>query len=493
LPVTSALQPATAAPLNTLLRITVGCALLTLILHLPWLGTPPLAGTEAHRALTAHQMVERGDWSVPMLYGRVYLRKPPLHYWLLATAETLTGQANTWVWRIPSALCAALTTAAVAFFAGRWWGVTAGWAGGLLQAGMVALWTQSRSCDIDALNTLLATAATLAWAHLLTATLTPPSRAAWISFTGLTLAGVIAAKGPAGLPPLAGLLIATAILQQRSLLQPSVWLPWLIAAALTAVWVTLLYQALLARNLPLDFSGVDEAVGNLYDTRLSRFLQAVTLPLLLLAYSLPTTALILLALRHRRQLNPQLQLLTLSLACSWLVCTLSGMVNPRYAYPTFPLVAVTAAGAIAHFIAAGHWPSQPVTRLLKVWAVTLPLLALPMAFFTLQNKQDRSGLAAAQAIHQAVGHLATPDRPVLMGRMLRFQPELLYYANVPGRSLAENLPDPKDLPAGALILAAEDELQKLQAAGTVEELGRFVTNKRQACIVEWLGPNSPPR
>src|SRR2546423_3601291 len=48
------------------------------------LGAAPLAGTEGHRAITAHQMVQRGSYLIPTLYGYTYLKKPPLHYWILA-------------------------------------------------------------------------------------------------------------------------------------------------------------------------------------------------------------------------------------------------------------------------------------------------------------------------------------------------------------------------------------------------------------------------
>ena len=70
------------------------------LLAFSWrIGEAPLAGTEGHRAIVAHQMVESGEWLVPKLYEVVYLRKPPLIYWLQAAAETVAGEAAEWVWR----------------------------------------------------------------------------------------------------------------------------------------------------------------------------------------------------------------------------------------------------------------------------------------------------------------------------------------------------------------------------------------------------------
>ena len=473
---------------NPVLRIALLCALLTLALHIPWLGTPPLAGTEAHRALTAHQMVERGDWSVPMLYGRVYLRKPPLQYWVLATAESVTGQANTWVWRMPTAFWAAGTTFAVAWFAGIWFGQTAALCGGVLQAGMIALWPQSRSCDIDGLNTLLAGMTAMCWFQLMS------HASAWrwwlACVTGLLLTLTLLAKGPAGLPPVvAVVLVCAAGARWRDLSRTwlAIVMPTAIACLLVACGVYMMYTALVSRGLPLDFSGLDEAASNLYDTRASRLLQAALLPPTLLAYALPASGFLVISAIHRQHLDRRARQLLICALVSWLVCVFSGMVNPRYAYPTFPLVCVAAAGAVHGMIASACWSDSIVRRVLISSAFALPILAVPMAWLTLQNKLDRSGLGAAEVIRQAVGHLATTENPVLMGRMLRFQPELCYYAGVAGRSHSETLQLPSDIAPGTLILAAEDELQILQAAGRVEELGRFVSNKRQAFILRWLG------
>ena len=60
------------------------------------LGDSPLDRTEPFRARwSAHlEMVKGGDWLIPRLYGEVYLRKPPLIYWIEAGTEKLMGRGD---------------------------------------------------------------------------------------------------------------------------------------------------------------------------------------------------------------------------------------------------------------------------------------------------------------------------------------------------------------------------------------------------------------
>ena len=126
------------------------------LLAFSWrIGEAPLAGTEGHRAIVAHQMVESGEWLVPKLYEVVYLRKPPLIYWLQAAAETVAGEAAEWVWRMPSVLAAAGTAAWMAWLAGMWFGRRAALFTGIATVSLVAMWSQNRAADMDAVNTLL--------------------------------------------------------------------------------------------------------------------------------------------------------------------------------------------------------------------------------------------------------------------------------------------------------------------------------------------------
>lgn len=72
--------------------------------YLPGLGSTELKGEEGRRILPAVTMLETGDWLVPYLGGKPYLRKPPLMNWLLALSFKATGVRNEWTARLPSAL-----------------------------------------------------------------------------------------------------------------------------------------------------------------------------------------------------------------------------------------------------------------------------------------------------------------------------------------------------------------------------------------------------
>ncbi len=130
------------------------------------LGDTPLNGTEPHRAIPAHQMLESGEWLIPQLWGQPYLAKPPLHYWTLAVAEFLVGGGGEWIWRLPSAAAAGLLGAVVCVFSRRWFGPLAGLVAGVSCLGLVALWSQARKADIDALHTLSVVAAALCLVEL---------------------------------------------------------------------------------------------------------------------------------------------------------------------------------------------------------------------------------------------------------------------------------------------------------------------------------------
>ena len=116
----------------------------------------PLDRTEPHRALVAHQMVQHGNWLLPRLNGELYLRKPPLIYWVEAVAEKVTGQAEPWVWRLPTALGSACLAAILAAWAAWWFGPAAAGPAGVACLALIPLWDQNRAADIDGLNTVAA-------------------------------------------------------------------------------------------------------------------------------------------------------------------------------------------------------------------------------------------------------------------------------------------------------------------------------------------------
>jgi 4-amino-4-deoxy-L-arabinose transferase-like glycosyltransferase len=82
--------------------------------YLPNLGLRTLRLEEGRRATPAREMLASGDFIRPTIYGKTYLSKPPLYYWMVAAVGTILGEVNPLAVRIPSAL-AALGCALIAY------------------------------------------------------------------------------------------------------------------------------------------------------------------------------------------------------------------------------------------------------------------------------------------------------------------------------------------------------------------------------------------
>jgi 4-amino-4-deoxy-L-arabinose transferase-like glycosyltransferase len=68
-----------------------------------------LVGADEPRyAQVAREMLQRGDWVTPVLYGRPWLEKPPLYYWGAMLAYKATGGVSDWAARLPSAILCSL-------------------------------------------------------------------------------------------------------------------------------------------------------------------------------------------------------------------------------------------------------------------------------------------------------------------------------------------------------------------------------------------------
>lgn len=94
-------QPALAWTLATLWLATI-CTL-AFLWHLGSIGL--VDETEPLFAEAARQMPLTGDWITPYFNERTRFDKPPLVYWLMATAYQIIG-VNEWAARLPSALAA---------------------------------------------------------------------------------------------------------------------------------------------------------------------------------------------------------------------------------------------------------------------------------------------------------------------------------------------------------------------------------------------------
>src|SRR5205823_14288268 len=79
-------------------------------------------GGEAREALVAREMLDTGDWILPLRNGSVVPSKPPLFHWLVASSARLTGgQVTVRTLRAPSVVLGGVVVVVV-FLAGLAWG-----------------------------------------------------------------------------------------------------------------------------------------------------------------------------------------------------------------------------------------------------------------------------------------------------------------------------------------------------------------------------------
>jgi 4-amino-4-deoxy-L-arabinose transferase-like glycosyltransferase len=73
-------------------------------LYFPYLGATPLFDKgEPREALAVQDIVERGEWLVPLKRATDIPSKPPLFHWSAAVTARVAGQLNESTLRFPSA------------------------------------------------------------------------------------------------------------------------------------------------------------------------------------------------------------------------------------------------------------------------------------------------------------------------------------------------------------------------------------------------------
>lgn len=384
---------------------------LGVLINVSYLGRGPLAGTETHRTLPAHQMLTSGDWIIPRIYDHVYLTKPPLYYWVLATAEKVCGYADPLIWRLPSALCAAAMAVLLYGFTRRWFdadesaggdgiGRIAGLVAGVGACGMIALWMQNRMAEIDALNTLLCVASAcciIDYYH------GPARRRGWMLLGIIvSFAGALLAKGPAGITVTAGAIIAPPLLnhQRRLLARKGLWLSLLLGCVPFAIYAGLAWHQLQVQHLSPSWNGVKEPGENMFTGRLHHLGDTLMLPVYMTLFAFPLCLALPMAVDPRcwRLTQPsqsggltdrQRQVVralvgTLAVACG--LHMLTGMYNTRYSYVWLPLFCPLA-GAMAAAWRRGVWPAEADRRIytaLAVAVITYPAAAIALAALSIK-------------------------------------------------------------------------------------------------------------
>jgi 4-amino-4-deoxy-L-arabinose transferase-like glycosyltransferase len=255
---------------NTALRVEIVCGLLLIAFALFYrLGSPVLFEdpNDGQYAEVPREMIESGDWISPQLDYTLFLNKPPLTYWLVASAYAGFG-VNEFAARLPGVLVTLLTLLLIYRLGRELFDPLTGLLAVCVYAGMPSTLVEARFIRPDTILTATTIGALLAFSVALRSTGAHRRRA----FYGLQLAlaaglldkGIVALLLPAF--PIAVIITAARRWDLvRALVAPRSWvlfailvIPWHLAESLRHTgfaWDYIVNQHLLFffdRKLPRD-------------------------------------------------------------------------------------------------------------------------------------------------------------------------------------------------------------------------------------------------
>jgi 4-amino-4-deoxy-L-arabinose transferase-like glycosyltransferase len=159
------------------------------------LGHTGLWTDESIYAQTAREMAQSGDWITPTLCGRPYLIKPPLYYWLAASAFHLFGE-NELAARLPQALFGMATILSVGWLATGLFPKKSGWLAGAALLTSIGFTIGARVAGMDM---LLLLCLTLSLICFFKGYRRSTARRPWFLASGFFAGLGMLAKGPLGL------------------------------------------------------------------------------------------------------------------------------------------------------------------------------------------------------------------------------------------------------------------------------------------------------
>src|SRR5262245_42452165 len=177
-------------------------AMVAALMLVPNLSYPLVDPDESRYAEVSREMLEAGDYVVPTRFGKPYLDKPPLLYWLTAGSFRAFGVSESSARLVP-ALAAMLTVVATYALGARLIGYAGAWLGGLSMLSCFGFLISGRFVFIDTLLMFFTTVC------LLTGSLAGRSarfNVWWWTASAVACALGVLAKGPIAivlcLPPL---------------------------------------------------------------------------------------------------------------------------------------------------------------------------------------------------------------------------------------------------------------------------------------------------
>lgn len=333
------------------------------------LGSSGLSMSEGHRAIPGWEMARSGEWLVPRLFERVYLRKPPGMFWAEAASARVLGETE-FSARAVSALAMTASVLVVFFVSRRWFGSEGGLAAGVSQALTPLWWSPGRSAEIESLNNMLTQAACLLVVDAIVrgraGRIGDPSAASpgaegsckadplpslvVVLGVAIGVGGALLVKGPACAAAIGATLLAGAVVARsfRAMFRPAVLTGILLGVGGFVVWAWMAERAIGAMEIDPIAPVVRQGVGDFlfgpgWATRLP------LMPIAALASVMPAAGALLFVFgrgaRAERQAGEGARLasdaarvLALGALLGVGALTLAGVTNPRYAMPALTLV-----------------------------------------------------------------------------------------------------------------------------------------------------------
>lgn len=394
------------------------------------LGSSGLSMSEGHRAIPGWEMARSGEWLVPRMFERVYVRKPPGMFWAIAASAKVLGETE---FSARAVSATAMTASALVVFGvtRRWFGSAGGLGAGLAQAITPLWWSVGRSAEIESLNNALTQAACLLVVDAMVrwrGDSRGATRATEKLVTPFGLAictgGALLVKGPACAGAIGATLVAGLLVMRSALVvfRPAVVAGLLLGTAVFGAWVWAAERAISAMMVDALAPVVRQSVGDFlfgpgWVTKLP------LMPIAAIASAMPAAAALMFvfgrdarAERERgegaRVSHDAACVLSFGVILGVSGLTLAGVTNPRYAMPVLtlapPVVGYVVRGALGGFgekrarIARGLMLGGPV-RLGAVMLVAAVVVAQVME----GNRAHKSGRDAGEALGEALAQRAT--------------------------------------------------------------------------------------
>ncbi|MEP7295422.1 MAG: glycosyltransferase family 39 protein [Burkholderiales bacterium] len=383
----------------------------------------PLAIPDEGRYVgVAWEMLRSGDWLVPTLNGLPFFHKPPLFYWITATAMDLFGPGVAAARAAPWLSAVTIVTGVFAFVA-RWVGRPQAWLTAVILATVPLFYGAAQYANMDLLVAACVTSAILLTVHAVLARSAgsgyrPALAAAWAAMAlGVLSKGLIGAV----LPLLVLTAWALATRRLGKVLTLFTWGPgWLIFAAIAAPWFVLVQERFPAFD---HYFFVVQHVERFVSTGFNNVQPWWFYLLALAALTLPWSPWVLIRSRRLPQIDSVASDVRILMRV-WLA-----IVVLFFSLPSSKLVGyiLPALAPLACLIAEVVWRATRATRALDRWLVATASVAA-VGCVALVVAAHYGQPKSRQVLAETLGNLRQRGEPVFF--LDNFYYDVMFYARI---------------------------------------------------------------